>query len=85
MSFLLGLSSLLIFGTKLWNDMNINISNMVQLLGTTMIGLGLGLSSAAWFDYRMLSVARTDYYFLFTALCIVGLFAAQIKFNGEIE
>jgi hypothetical protein len=85
MSLMLGVSSLLIFGTKLWNDMNINISNMVQLLGATLIGLGIGLVVAALFDYNMLSIARTDQYFMFTALCIVGLFAAQIKFKGEIE
>jgi hypothetical protein len=85
MSIILGISSLLIFGTKLWNDMNINISNMVELLGATLIGLGAGLVVAALLDYNMLNIARTDQYFMFTALCIVGLFAAQIRFKGEIE
>lgn len=85
MSIILGISSLLIFGTKLWNNMNVTIANMTQLLGTTLIGIGLGFVVVAFFDYNRMNLVKTDGYFLLTSLCIVALFAAQIKFRGELE
>ena len=85
MAIILGISSLLIFGTKLWNSMSISVSNMTQLLGTTLIGIGAGFIVIAFFDYNRMSLVKMDGYFLLTSLCIVALFAAQIKFRGELE
>lgn len=85
MSVILGLSSLLIFGTKLWNNMNVTVANMTQLLGVTLIGIGIGLIATAIFDYNRMNLMRVDGYFLLTSLCIIALFTAQIKFRGELE
>jgi hypothetical protein len=85
MSVILGASSLLIFGTKLWNSMNVTVANITQLLGITLIGLGVGLIATALFDYNRMNLIKTDGYFLITSLCVIALFAAQIKFKGELE
>jgi len=85
MAMVFGVSSLLIFGTKLWNSMSVSISNMTQLLGITLIGLGAGFIMMAFLDYKRMSLLKIDGYLLLTSLCIVTLFATQIKFGGELK
>ena len=83
MSIIIGASSLLVFGTKLWNKMNVTVSNMTQLLGTTLIGTGTGFIVMASFDYNKINLVKIDGYFLLTSLCVAALFIVQTKFGGE--
>ena len=85
MSLILGTSSLLIFGTKLWELSSVSISNMVLLLGTILVGLGTGFVVIALFDYNMLGALSTDRYFMFVTICLLVVLALQIKFTGEME